>query len=114
MTFRVRAAATSVHPWRPDLLLGAVRSDEALLISLSADEAWSGELRFDRPRHRTYMKMPLDWPRMNQFPEWFTVDAGATYAVREVGAGEGPEAEYSGAELLEGMRCGWGRGRSGA
>ena len=35
---------------------------------------WQGELRFDRKRHKEWFHMPLDYARINQFPEWFTVD----------------------------------------
>ena len=30
------------------------------------------------------MGLPLDYPRINQFPEWFTVDANAMYEVTVV------------------------------
>jgi hypothetical protein len=26
------------------------------------------------------MKLPLDWPRINQFPEWFTVEKERQYS----------------------------------
>jgi uncharacterized protein YpbB len=30
------------------------------------------------------MKMPLDWPRINQFPEWFTVKQNKRYLVYDL------------------------------
>lgn len=69
----------TARPWRPDLRLGAVRDGEALLISLAADKDWSGTLVFDRARHKQIMRLPLDYPRINQFPEWFTVEPEAWY-----------------------------------
>ena len=30
------------------------------------------------------MKMPLDWPRINQFPEWFTVKDAKNYIVHDI------------------------------
>ena len=27
------------------------------------------------------MHLPLDYPRINQFPEWFTVETGSRYGV---------------------------------
>jgi hypothetical protein len=62
----------TVHPWRSDVKVGAVMNGTDLMISVSVEEDWQGQLRFDSPRHRTVMNMPFDWPRINQFPEWFT------------------------------------------
>ncbi|MBM3859776.1 MAG: hypothetical protein FJ395_09020 [Verrucomicrobia bacterium] len=71
----------TVEPWRPDVRVGAARDGDKLLISLTADQPWTGKLIFDRPRHKTNMRLPLDYPRINQFPEWFTVEAGKRYTV---------------------------------
>jgi hypothetical protein len=62
------------------------------------------------------MGMPIDYPRINQFPEWFTVDATLRYNVkiRKVGMinnGRGAayqqlkekRVRYSGKELIEGL-----------
>jgi hypothetical protein len=96
-----KTGGTHVQPWRPDVVYGATRDDGALLISLRADTAWAGALRFDPPRHRTHMGMPMDWPRMNQFPEWFTVEAGRRYEVRDVA--RGTRAVRTGDELQRGL-----------
>jgi len=42
-------------------------------------------LRFDRPRHRDYFHLPFDYARINQFPEWFTAEAGKRYRVQRDG-----------------------------
>ena len=47
------------------------------------------------------MKLPLDWPRINQFPEWFTVDADAVYTVENLTAGT--SGRYTGAQLRDGV-----------
>ncbi|MFT7162264.1 MAG: hypothetical protein ACI9GZ_003453 [Bacteroidia bacterium] len=62
----------TVHPWRSDIEVGAVMNGNDLMISVSVKKDWKGNLRFDSPRHKTVMKMPFDWPRINQLPEWFT------------------------------------------
>lgn len=62
-----------LEPWRADLRLGAVRDREKLHLFLSAERPWTGKLLFDRPRHQTIMHLPVDYPRINQFPEWFTL-----------------------------------------
>lgn len=65
-----------LEPWRADLRIGAVREGDTLFLYLSAWKPWTGRLRFDRPRHRAVMKLPVDYPRINQFPEWFTLPLG--------------------------------------
>ena len=53
--------------------------------------------------------MPLDWPRMNQFPEWFTVEREAEYVVEDRDAGT--RDVYSGAQLIEGIPTQLGAGQ---
>lgn len=74
-----------LEPWRPDLRIGAVRDGDQLYLSLAADHPWQGRLLFDAPRHRSRMHLPLDYPRINQFPEWFTVDDGDALLIRSSG-----------------------------
>ena len=62
-----------LEPWRSDLRIGAVRDGDTLHLFLSAERPWTGKLLFDRPRHKTVMRLPADYPRINQFPEWFTL-----------------------------------------
>jgi hypothetical protein len=87
------------EPWRDDLELGAVRDGDGLCLSLRAARPWRGRILFDAPRHRTVMRMPADYPRINQFPQWFTVDDGATFAVEVDGAG----ALRTGEQLRRGL-----------
>ncbi|NSW79506.1 MAG: acetylxylan esterase [Chthonomonadetes bacterium] len=70
------------RPWRPDLLVGAVRNGDSLTIALSAGADWQGILLFDHPRHREHLNLPTNYPRLNEFPEWFTVQADRVYRVR--------------------------------
>jgi hypothetical protein len=81
-----KTQGVTAAPWRQDLELGAVREGEGIRIYLASEYPWRGELRFDRPRHKDYFHMPLDYPRLNQFPEWFTVEAGKQYRVTREGA----------------------------
>jgi hypothetical protein len=53
-----------------------------LFISLKAEKDWQGKIIFDFPRHQKYLHLPLDYPRINQFPEWFTVEAQKTYQIK--------------------------------
>lgn len=95
----------SVEPWREDVIVGGEMAGKgSLCVFLSAEDDWSGTLRFDIPRHREYMRLPLDYPRINQFPEWFTVARHATYEVfRREADGESVEKEVSGEELRKGV-----------
>ena len=70
------------EPWRADVRVGAVRDGDSLRISVSADQPWAGHIVFDAPRHRTLMHLPLDYPRINQFPEWFTVAEGESLSIQ--------------------------------
>ena len=94
----------TIQPWREDVKLGAVRSGDTVQLVVTADQAWQGRLVFDSARHKTVMKMPLDYPRINQFPEWFTVETTAVYRFNEVHRDRDDTAEeISGETLLKGQ-----------
>lgn len=92
----------TVRPWRKDVRFGAVRNGRGLKLSLATSEPWAGRLVFDRPRHTEYMKLPLDYTRINQFPEWFTADAKKKYRVTTFGDSKTSKV-HRGVELLEGL-----------
>ena len=96
-----KSQGTSVQPWREDLVMGAHREGKNLYVALRAKGNWEGRLVFDRPRSELYLNMPLDWPRINQFPEWYTIDPGKEYRVSEKKAGL--SKVFSGEELTEGL-----------
>lgn len=96
-----KTQGVSVHPWREDLVVGAVEDDGSLYLSIAADKDWEGKVCFDTPRHKTIMKLPIDWPRINQFPEWFTVAPEKRY-VLHASSNEKQQA-YSGEQLHEGI-----------
>lgn len=83
-----KTQGTRVQPWREDVRIGAVTESGKLMLTVAADRAWSGSVLFDHPRHADNLRLPIDWPRINQFPEWFVVRAGESYAVRELGSGK--------------------------
>ena len=74
----------TIRPWHDDVIFGADREGDILKIYISSDRRWQGKLLFDTPRHKTIMKLPLDWPRINQFPEWFTVEQNKGYIVHDL------------------------------
>ncbi len=75
-----KTQGTRLEPWRADVRLGAVRAEDgSVMISVTSDWPYQGRLRFDIPRHRENLHMPFDYPRLNQFPEWWTVSEDVTY-----------------------------------
>jgi hypothetical protein len=74
----------TIRPWRDDVVFGANQEGDVLKIYINSDRMWRGKLLFDTQRHKTIMKLPLDWPRINQFPEWFTVDQNKRYLVQDL------------------------------
>lgn len=91
----------TIRPWREDVIFGAVQDGDTLKITLRAEKPWQGKLIFDVPRHKTIMKMPLDWPRINQFPQWFAVEAERRYTVHDLTSGS--KQIYTGKQLREGL-----------
>ena len=47
------------------------------------------------------MNLPLDYPRINQFPEWFTADSAAPYRV--TGATGAAALDVAGSDLISGL-----------
>jgi len=84
---------TQVEPWREDVAVGAVPMSaglprpppagwsDSLLVCVKADRYWRGRVCFDRPRHRDYLGMDRNFPRINSFTEWFTAQPAQKYSV---------------------------------
>jgi hypothetical protein len=98
----------TIRPWREDVAFGAVQDGDVLKISISAEASWKGKLIFDTPRHQTIMKMPLDWPRINQFPEWFTVKNQKRYLVHDLTSNS--RRSYTSKQLRDGIAISLRRG----
>jgi hypothetical protein len=97
--FRLTGGAR-LDPWTPELLLGGSRDGDCLVVWATSSQDWHGRLILDRPRHRDFMNMPYDYPRLNKWPEWFTAAAGTTYRVVD---GQGAASNVDGRELTEGL-----------
>lgn len=94
-----KTQGVTIRPWRPDVVVGAVRDGDTLVLVLTADSTWSGRILADTPRHETHLGLPVDWTRINQFPEWWTVDAERFYTVDGL-----PEpTRLTGADLAQGL-----------
>jgi hypothetical protein len=94
--------------WRKDLEFGAAKTPDGsgILLTIVAKESdWKGNLVFDQPRHQIYFNMPVDYPRINSFPEWFTVDIDKEYSLIEIDSEGGQHKKnVSGAELINGFQ----------
>jgi hypothetical protein len=86
--------------WREGVGLGAVREGDRLLLSLEAPAGWSGRLRFDYARHRRELNFARNYVRLNEWPEWFTVDENTLYRLTDASGGE---KVYLGSELKTGI-----------
>jgi hypothetical protein len=86
--------------WREGVRLGAHRAGDRLYVSLEAAEPWRGRLRFDFARHRRVLNLARNYPRVNEWPEWFTVDENTLYTVRDAA---GQESVVTGSDLKDGL-----------
>lgn len=73
--------------WDDQLSIGAIQTTKGLKIAVSSPVGWNGKLKFDEPRHSTKMHYPADYPRINQYQEWFVVEKNQTYELSNIGAG---------------------------
>jgi hypothetical protein len=89
-----------IDPWRADVSFGAIWIGEELWLSVRSKWPWKGRLILDRPRHREYFHLPSDYPRLNQFPEWFTAEKNGRYMLVYEG---GRETIVYGKDLWQGV-----------
>jgi rhamnogalacturonyl hydrolase YesR len=91
----------TVRHWRKDIRFGAVQVENTLYITMHAEKEWTGRLLFDKQRHKVNLHLPMDYPRLNQFPEWFTTQADQRYTVRNATAGS--ESVLTGKSMQAGI-----------
>ena len=94
-----KTKGTRIEPWRQDVRFGAAVRNDTLHVRLEADEAWMGKLYLDHPRHRDYMGLTVNYPRLNEHPEWYTVEHGALYDIRV----NDESTVVTGADLIRGL-----------
>lgn len=87
-------------PWNNQLQIGAVNDKGELKIAIYCKTAWEGTLRFDIPRYKDFMHFPVDYPRINQFQQWYLLDTSKNYYVKK--GNEKPKT-ISGKILLGGL-----------
>jgi hypothetical protein len=89
------------RPWREGLLVGAASDGACLAVAAASAEAWTGRLAFDTPRHRLHLGLPLNYPRLNEWPEWFVVEPERSYRVLDQTTGL--ETRQTGQQLSAGL-----------
>jgi len=94
--------------WKPGMRVGAVQDGPRLHLSLVLPAGLADTpIRFDYARHRRVLNLDRNYVRLNEFPEWFTVDDNSLYRLRPAGAGAGAKAGDEvvrlGSELIEGV-----------
>lgn len=78
----LKTQGTYLVPWNEGLNIGAVQSGGILYLTLSSADDWEGILMLDKKRHKEYLHLPFDWPRINQFPEYYTIEKGTNYRIQ--------------------------------
>jgi hypothetical protein len=86
--------------WRPGVRLGSVRDGQQLRFHLAAPAAL--RVQFDFARHRRIHNFAQNYVRLNEFPEWFTVDENHLYRLRRAGAADAGQV-FLGSELIAGV-----------
>jgi len=87
--------------WDEKLLIGAYEKNGILRIALSCENGWQGKIKFETPRYSEKMHMPADYPRINQFQQWFTPDRKSEYRVSFFPSGK--KVKFTGEELINGI-----------
>jgi len=87
--------------WDKDVSVGATMQGDSLFVAIEAKKAWQGKLCFDSPRHKTVFQFKHNYARINEFPEWFTVEPTQLYRVMDSEI-KSSEAKL-GAELIKGL-----------
>jgi len=90
-----------IYPWREDVIIGAENNNEETYFVLTSEKNWEGKLLFDSQRYKTILNLPIDYPRINQFPEWFTAKEEEIYTLTS--SNKTQNGKYSGKQLLEGI-----------
>ncbi len=86
--------------WEPGLRVGATREGERLWLHL--DMPSPRRVQLDYARHRRTLNLSTNYVRLNEFPEWFTVDENRLYRVR-FWSPAAPARLLLGSELIAGV-----------
>ncbi|GAA4469578.1 hypothetical protein GCM10023189_56800 [Nibrella saemangeumensis] len=76
-----KTAGITATNWDEQVLYGAASSKDNLFVSVTNTNTtpWTGTLKFGTQLHKDHLNLPVNYPRINQFQEWFAVDPKKTY-----------------------------------
>jgi hypothetical protein len=94
-----KTKGVTIAPWRDDVVYGAEIANNELRLSITCKDDWTGKIVIDKSRHSEIMHLPIDYPRINQFPEWFTAETGKEYKLI---SSSGKDVVVKGEELTAG------------
>ncbi|MEB2361855.1 MAG: hypothetical protein HUU41_12680 [Bryobacteraceae bacterium] len=83
--------------WTAGRGVGAVRDGEKLHLHVQSNSV----VKFDFARHRRVLNFDKNYVRLNEFPEWYTVDENTLYRLARRGADQGQIR--LGSELIAGI-----------
>ena len=86
--------------WEPGVRIGAMRDGARLRVQLAMPAP--RRIQFDTARHRRILNMAKNYVRLNEFPEWFTVDDNRLYTLTRDAATDAPLVRL-GSELAAGI-----------
>jgi hypothetical protein len=84
--------------WEPGVRIGAALDGSRLVFSLTSPGP--RRVQFDYARHRRVLNLQQNLVRLNEFPEWFTVDENTLYRIGRAGT---PGEIRLGSELIAGV-----------
>ena len=96
----MKTCGTYVTDWRDDVRFGAVADNDTLHVLVAAAGPWQGVIHLDYPRHRVHFGLPMNYPRLNEFPEWYTVEPAGLY---QVTVDSQDQQIFLGQELVDGL-----------
>jgi hypothetical protein len=106
----MKTQGARLEGWAPGVELGAVRQDDTLYLTVHSRRPWAGRVAFDFARHRRVLNYRVNYVRLNEWPEWWTVDENRLYTVGGLNAG-GTEVRL-GSELKNGVFLKLGAGET--
>lgn len=92
----MKSQGVRASPWRQGLRLGAVRDGNALRFTVSG----AARIELDYARHRRVHNWQKNYVRLNEFPEWFTVEENQLYTLTKA---DGAARVVAGFELIGGV-----------
>ncbi|WP_428666120.1 hypothetical protein [Runella sp.] len=76
-----KTAGIHISDWNADIIYGAVSDKNNVYVTVTSSKAWKGKLIFGSKWHSEHLHMPFDYPRINQFQEWFPIEKDKNYKV---------------------------------